>query len=103
MHRECDGTNGDRQKKGVGSTVEVNKKGEDTSSGAPSGWLKIDSAILQKPTTVDSASKVEEDFVDEDVDIDAEVERKKGVDVAPALMPPAGEFSNPSHIPSEPT
>ena len=63
MHRECDGSgpNGDRQKKGIGLTE--TKKGEET-PGAPSGWLKIDSAILHSvstTTTTESSKSAEVD------------------------------------------
>ena len=84
MHRDCDlnGSNGDRQKKGAGST-ETKKGDEAVAASAPSGWLKIDSSVLQKST---------------DVDIEAEV--KKSV---AGMAAPNPEITNLAQIPSEPT
>ena len=75
------------------------------------GWLKIDSAILPhgQPTTPNESSKsvevdntLEEEFVEEDVDIEAEINSKKGF--APAVSSsPSNEILNPGQIPSEPT
>ena len=103
MHRDCDlnGSNGDRQKKGAGST-ETKKGDEAVAASAPSGWLKIDSSVLQKSTEASKSSevnnKLEDDFVEEDVDIEAEV--KKSV---AGMAAPNPEITNLAQIPSEPT
>ena len=82
------------------------KKGEET-PGAPSGWLKIDSPIQKTPmatTTTESSrseeveNRLEEEFIEEDVDIEAE--SRKGF---AAAISPGSETSNPAQIPSEPT
>jgi hypothetical protein len=107
MHRDCDGSgpNGDRQKKGVGTT-EV-KKGDET-LGSPSGWQKIDSPILQKSPTMSTTTeysksaevenRLEEEFIEEDVDIEAESKKSFA-----AAVHPGSETANPAQIPSEPT
>ena len=74
------------------------------------GWLKIDSAILQHgqttTTTTESSksmevdSNLDEEFLEEDVDIEAEINSKKGF---AAAVSPSSETLNPGQIPSEPT
>ena len=106
MHRDCDltGSNGDRQKKGAGATDA--KKGDEPPQ-APSGWLKLDSAVAQQrfpsapPAETKSAeveNKLEEEFVEEDVDI--ETEAKRSFAAVPSASP---EINNLAQIPSEPT
>ena len=107
MHRDCDltGSNGDRQKKGAGAGATDAKKGDEPPQ-APSGWLKIDSAVGQPrfpsapPETKSSEveNKLEDEFVEEDVDIEAEV--KKSFAAVPSASP---EITNLAQIPSEPT
>jgi hypothetical protein len=109
MHRDCDpaGSNGDRQKKGA--AIGDAKPGEDPPA-APSGWLKIDSPVLQKaasaPTTTtttvspksgEADANLEDDFVEEDVDMEAEVKKSFA-----AAAPPSAESSGPAQISSEP-